>query len=101
MPSFGANVRNVLPVATSQIRIVLSWLPVAAQVPSGEQTRRSIPDVWPVHREVCRPVNGSQTRTVLSVYAAPVISDFPSGVKVGHHTWYVWPKSWTYAPVAT
>ena len=58
--------RPSLPVATSHMRTVLSSLPLASFVPSGDQKTERTDFEWPLNCHNCLPVFTSHTRTLLS-----------------------------------
>ena len=63
-------------VSVFQMRAVLSALPDASSLPSGEKARPEIQSVWPLNSSAASRVSRFQTRTMESV--PPVASHLPS-----------------------
>ena len=63
------------PVATSHSRTVLSMLPVARNLPSGEKDTTSTHPVWPLSVNLGVPVSVSQIRAVLSPLPVAIIDE--------------------------
>ena len=79
-----SNTWNLLPVSTSQIRIVLSYDDETIFLPSGLKEAEVTVPVWPVKTWSCVPVAASQMRTVLSYDAETIL--LPSGLKEAEET---------------
>ena len=78
------SVRSSRPLATSQSLMVLSALPEASTVPSGEKVTELTKLVCPLRVRISRPLATSQSLMVLS--ELPEASTVPSGEKATEAT---------------
>src|SRR5512135_2323647 len=92
------NWRSSCPLSTSHKRAVLSQLPVARVLPSGEKATLATPSVWPLKVRIGSQVSAFHRRAVLSTLAEATV--LPSGEKASSHTGAVCPvNSQIVAPV--